>query len=100
MSLFGSNGNHPDVPIIGQPVEIKGYLIIVQVVCKCDPKEPHPMMARSDGAIVVCPGCKRGYFVRGITAKAGEKPHVNLGIQLTEQPTSPPAGLGLVPAGG
>lgn len=58
----------PSVPIIGQPVEVTGYTIVVNVRCKC--AQPHVLQLVLKQAAVgqaadlgVCPGCARAMHI-------------------------------------
>jgi hypothetical protein len=64
-------GNRRDVPIIGQPFTIKGWLPTVLIVCNCEGKEPLLIQRSSP---TVCPTCKRTFTVAQVVGQ------VNFGI--------------------
>lgn len=46
-----------NVPIVGQPYDIKGWFVTIMIECKCE-KPAHFLLAGNIGAFAQCPNCK------------------------------------------
>lgn len=52
------------VPLVGQPVAIKHWFVVVNVMCNCGAHEP-VLVAGKIGAAAMCPACRRVVVVAG-----------------------------------
>ena len=65
----------PAVPLIGQPLEVLGWTIVVNVRCKCD-RPSIVMMALKQSELGqhadlgICPGCARPMHIAQMTMNA------------------------------
>ena len=85
----------PAVPLVGQPLEVLGWTIIVNVRCKCD----HPsivMMALKQSELGqnadlgICPGCARPMHIAQMRMNA--QGQLEFGFQRGESAMSASAG--------
>lgn len=52
-----------ELPIVGQPFIVKGFVPMVQIVCNCEGKEPVLLIGNG---IAQCPACSRRFQLQGI----------------------------------
>ncbi len=55
-----------NIPIVGQPFEVKGWLIQVLLVCKCETPQPILLIGLPGQAAAQCPSCKRIFGLTGL----------------------------------
>ena len=81
------------VPIVGQPFELKTWLVTLVGKCQCG--EP-VLIAGQVGANGQCPSCRRIVIVRGFRS-SGQR--VDWDLAIGTMPAAPPAGTEDAPAG-
>jgi hypothetical protein len=54
-----------NVPIVGQPYQLKHWFPTVQIVCNCEAKEP--LMLVGTTSLTACPACKKAYQIAALT---------------------------------
>lgn len=86
-----NGGAPPGVPILGQPFEITGLVMIANLTCKCEGR--HPLLVMSN-APAQCPACKKAYLLAGVQVRPGELPQIQVSISAppnAEPAEAPPA---------
>lgn len=68
------------IPIVGQPVTVKGFVPTVMLQCNCDAKEP--MLAVGVGGLCRCPACQRTFRLQDILCRGG---HVTVNVEFVGQ---------------
>ncbi len=102
--MSGMNGNgkghggvipfRADVPIVGQPFQVKGWSSTVLITCQCVPHgEPVMLVGQAPGQ---CPRCQRAFVVVAVTFDAAtNKLQVGVGLVQQQAPAAaPPAESG------
>lgn len=81
------------MPIVGQPLEVLGWTLIVYVQCKsCQPPQFVPLtvtqlaFGRTAG-LGICPGCARAMHVQALGMNAQNQLEFN--VELGEAPQTP-----------
>lgn len=78
-----------DTPIVGQPVKVLGYTVLVAVQCQCSPGDPFQALVRLDGGLYEavpsrCTRCQVLYRIGTVAAN----PQGMLGFGFIGEPPS------------
>lgn len=83
----------PKVPILGQPVTVSGWPLIVYAECKaCVPSTFVPLMVKQNALgrtsdLTICPGCGRAMHLEQL--QMDEQGQFRFGIAMGEQVAQP-----------
>ena len=92
-----NNNNHPagrwpmlkasasqlNVPIIGQPFDLKGWYVSVMLMCRCGANEP-TLLVGQFGAATMCPACKRVFILKSLRTNALGQMEFQLQLRVAE----------------
>lgn len=89
---MGNNGRAPssqfpgaNVPIVGQPFEVVGFLVSVVVLCRCEGRRS---LLVTSNQVTQCPACKKGYVVHAVNWQKDQPPAFRLAIVVPEEDVS------------
>lgn len=82
----------PGVPLLGQPVEVIGWTMVVNVRCKCDHPSVVQLVVKQSAVglnadVGLCPGCARPLHLA--TFKLNDAGHLEFGVGMGEAVSQP-----------
>jgi hypothetical protein len=78
----------PQIPIIGQPFKLEGWMVQIFLTCKCEAGSLVVIIGQPGTAAGRCAGCGKVYVLAGVTPSASGELHFSFAVK-----TSAPAAV-------